>query len=464
MTSVFSPYHTWRSPACFCIEFLLISSAVVLAAMVRFSAAGVTLGHALPYLPHAFLIAFVCQICMYYADLFDLRVAVGTGKLFTKLLQSLAMAMVVLMVMFYLLPQVVVGRGVFLLGVVVAFCFIIGWRLLYQRLYAMQQFKVRVLILGTGDEAKKVAEELLHNSSSGYEVRGFVDDDPNKLGVSIVNPLVLGSSDQLPELVERERVDKIVVALSDRRGKLPLEALLTCKLWGVKVEEGTTFYEQLCGRIMLDNLRPSWIIFSRGFTVSPLVRCIKRLVDVLCAVFGLVLAIPLLPLIALLIKLDSRGPVLFTQQRVGQNGKLFSLLKFRSMQTDAEATTGPVYADADDIRITRVGRLLRIIRCDELPQLLNVLKGEMSLVGPRPERPFFVKQLEKEIPYYTQRLAAKPGITGWAQVNYHYSATTEDTVEKLQFDLYYINNMSLFLDLFIMLKTVKIVFLGEGAR
>jgi len=279
-----------------------------------------------------------------------------------------------------------------------------------------------------------------------------------------MNAKVIGSYEQLLEVVERESINKIVVALHDRRGKLPVEALLTCKLRGVDVEEGTTFYEQLSGKILLENLRPSWIIFSSGFVVSPLMQLLKRLVDILLSGVGLVLAAPLIPVIALLIKIDSRGSVFFTQERVGQNGQLFVLIKFRSMQADAESATGPVYANVGDYRVTRVGRLLRTTRLDELPQLLNVLRGDMSFVGPRPERPYFFEQFEKEIPYYGQRWSVKPGITGWAQVSYPYGSTLEDAIEKLRLDLYYIKNMSLFLDLFIILKTVKIVLLGQGAR
>ena len=243
-----------------------------------------------------------------------------------------------------------------------------------------------------------------------------------------------------------------------------MESLLACKFQGVEVEEGATFYEQVCSKIMLENLRPSWLVFSQGFSISPPLRFFKRMADILLSVLGLILAAPLMIVVAMLIKMDSQGPVFYRQQRVGQNGKRFTLTKFRSMRDDAEAVTGPIFADKDDLRITRVGRVLRTTRVDELPQLLNVLRGEMSFVGPRPERPFFVEQFAKEIPYYPQRLSVKPGLTGWAQVCYSYGATVEDAVEKLRLDLYYIKNMSLILDLFIIMKTLKIIVLGKGAR
>jgi sugar transferase (PEP-CTERM system associated) len=279
-----------------------------------------------------------------------------------------------------------------------------------------------------------------------------------------MNSRVIGTYDQLVEIARRERIDKIVIAMSDRRGKLPVEALLVCKLLGVDVEDMTTFHERVRGEIMLESMQPSGIIFSSGFSVSPLLRLLKRVTDIGLSGLGLLLTAPLIPVIAVLIKLESYGPVLFAQERMGQNGKPFMLYKFRSMRVDAEVATGPVFAVDHDDRITRVGRLLRTTRLDELPQLFNILKGDMSFVGPRPERPFFVEHFQKDIPYYIQRLSVKPGLTGWAQVNYAYCSTTEDTMQKLRLDLYYIKHMSLLLDLSILLRTVKTVMLRQGAR
>jgi sugar transferase (PEP-CTERM system associated) len=279
-----------------------------------------------------------------------------------------------------------------------------------------------------------------------------------------VSTKVIGSYEQLLELVEREHIDQIIVALPDRRGKLPIDALMNCKLQGIEVTEGSSFYERISGKILLENLRPSWIIFSSGFKISPLMHLLKRLSDFFLAVIGLLLTAPLMILIGILIKLDSRGPALFSQERVGEGGAIFTLLKFRSMVVNAEALSGPVFAGEADPRVTRVGRLLRATRLDELPQLFNILKGEMSFVGPRPERLYFVEQFAKEIPFYSQRLSVKPGLTGWAQVNYTYGANQEDAVEKLRLDLYYIKNMSLVLDLLIILKTAKITLLCQGAR
>jgi len=366
----------------------------------------------------------------------------------------------------YLIPRSLIEHEILPISLVLIFTSLAIWRLFYYNLQKTADFKSRIVILGTSKEARKIAEALQGHYPLDYEFKGFIDDVHvyDKPQLSTLHPPILGHCEQLQEIVEREHIDKIVVALSDRRGKLPMETLLACKLDGVEVEEGATFYEQVCRKIMLENLRPSWLVFSQGFTISPPLRILKRLADIFLAVLGLLLAAPLMLIVAILIKLDSPGPVFYRQQRVGRYGTLFAVIKFRSMRHDAEAATGPVFADQHDSRITRVGQVLRTLRMDELPQLLNVLRGEMSFVGPRPERPFFVEQFAKEIPYYTQRHSVRPGITGWAQVCYPYGATLEDTVEKLCLDLYYIKHMSLVLDLRIILKTVHIVVCGKGAR
>lgn len=274
---------------------------------------------------------------------------------------------------------------------------------------------------------------------------------------------VLGDYQQLLEIVEGKHIDKIIITVPNRHsGGALTEALLACKMRGIEIEETGTFYEKMYGKIMLELLQPCSLIFSRTYSISPLLRLVKRLSDIGLATMFLVLAAPLMTVLAALIRIDSRGPALFSQERVGKNGQPFILFKFRSMYIDAEAETGPVFATESDNRITRVGRLLRRTRLDELPQFLNVLKGDMSFIGPRPERAFFVEQFEKEIPYFSQRLIVKPGITGWAQVNYPYGDSLEDAKEKLRFDLYYIKHMSLFLDLLILLKTAKIAICARG--
>jgi len=337
---------------------------------------------------------------MYYADLYDLKTVRSAYSLFMKLFLSIVAAKVVLTMIFYLSPRLLIDYRVLPISLTIIFVSLSFWRLLYQKLQKISNFKSRILILGSSQEARRIAEDLSTYQPLRYEIKGLIDDTYNQSREGTLHPRVLGNYKQLQEIIERENIDKVVVALSDCRGKLPMETLLACKLRGVEVEEGATFYEQVCSKIMLENLRPSWLVFSQGFSVSPHLCFLKRLADILLSILGLILTAPLLIVVAILIKIDSQGPLFYRQQRVGQNGKSFTLIKFRSMRDDAEAVTSPIFADKDDIRITRVGRLLRTTRVDELPQLLNVLRGEMSFVGPRPERPFFVEQFAKEIPYY----------------------------------------------------------------
>jgi sugar transferase (PEP-CTERM system associated) len=256
----------------------------------------------------------------------------------------------------------------------------------------------------------------------------------------------------------------LLVTLTDMRGTFPVNEILECRFRGVRVEDWPTFYEKLTGKIFVNSLRPSWLIFADGTVQTRLTETIKRAFDVTLSFIGLILAAPFLGLAAICIKLDSPGPVLFRQERVGKDGQVFVLYKFRSMRADAEGISGPVWASEDDPRVTRVGRVLRKIRFDEVPQMFNVLIGNMSFIGPRPERPIFVNQLKEQIPFYVLRFSVKPGITGWAQVKYQYGSTVEDAIEKLQYDLYYVKNMSVFLDLLILLNSFRVVLLSRGAR
>ena len=270
--------------------------------------------------------------------------------------------------------------------------------------------------------------------------------------------------DNICDLVETEEIRSVIVALDERRGVFPYKELLDCKVRGINIIDGESFYERITGKILVEKINPSWLIFSEGFVKSGISRVVKRLVGVFISTVMLIVLSPLICLIAVAIKLDSRGPALFPQERVGEYGKTFVLYKFRSMQEDAEEETGPVWATEEDCRITRVGKIIRKLRIDELPQLWNVFKGDMSFVGPRPERSFFVEKLKETIPYYNERFTVKPGVTGWAQVKYSYGASEEDALEKLKYDLYYIKNMSFLMDLVIIFHTVKIVLLGRGSR
>ncbi len=325
-------------------------------------------------------------------------------------------------------------------------------------------FTDRLVFIGDGPMSKILEDELKSRGEPDALVVGYIL--PNWTGEEreVDGKRVLGGYGKIVEIVRKHAITRVIVALQERRGNLPVLELLNCRLKGVRVEEGELVYERITGKIAIGKLRPSYLIFSEGFNRSKFNYIFKRALDVLLALFGIVVSAPIALVTAILIKLDSRGPVLFSQARVGKEGRIFTLYKFRSMRVDAEKDSGPVWADKDDPRVTRVGRLIRKCRIDELPQLVNVLKNQMSFVGPRPERPFFVEELKREIPYYMERLVVKPGVTGWAQINYRYGASKDDALEKLQFDLYYIKNMSIFLDIIILFRTVKVVLLGFGAR
>ena len=277
------------------------------------------------------------------------------------------------------------------------------------------------------------------------------------------NPVIIGDYKQISSIVQAGNIDRIIVALDERRGKFPIDELLLCRLKGIKVDDGVGFTEYLAGKLSIDSLYPSFLIFSNGFKNIALYKRIKRWFDILISMACLVICFPVSLMIAIAIKLNSKGSVFYQQERVGEDGKIFCLLKFRSMRIDAEEN-GPLWAEINDQRVTQVGRVMRKLRLDEIPQMINVLKGEMSFVGPRPERPFFIEQLEKEIPFYSIRHVVKPGITGWAQICYPYGASKEDALEKLKYDLYYIKNLSPLLDLNIIFETVKVVLFGKGSR
>ncbi len=323
--------------------------------------------------------------------------------------------------------------------------------------------RTRILIFGAGQPAQIVGNTL-KSADPNASIVGFVPG-PNETEPTVPAGQLLSSRGSLSETAAHLNVDEIVVALTERRaGSMPLRQLLDCKLAGVKVYDLNTHFEKTLGQIRIDYLNAGWLIFGDGFNQGALRTFVKRVFDIISATVLIVLSAPLMAITAVLIKAESRGPVFYRQERVGLNGSTFMVTKFRSMRTDAEKDGKPRWAQANDSRVTRVGAVIRRVRIDELPQLFNVLKGEMSLVGPRPERPFFVQELTQQIPFYAVRHSVKPGVTGWAQVRYHYGATVEDSQEKLQYDLYYVKNHTLFLDLVVLMETVGVVLTGKGAR
>ncbi len=381
----------------------------------------------------------------------------------TRLVQATMVASVVIFSILYLVPYLRTWRTILFANLFVLPLLISAWRSFSERVLGLTLPIEKVLIIGSGELARKIGYEIVNNRNYGMELVGFIDDKWSGSKDSMRYPRVVGGCNDIEEVVKRENVGRIIIALTDRRAKLPMFVLLKCKLRGVTVEEGATFDERMTGQIPVDGLKPSWLIFSSGFKSLRFKEIVKGVFDRGLAFLLLLVLAPLFPLIALLIKLDSRGPVFYVQVRVGKKGRTFRMLKFRSLMHNAEASKGPTWAGVNDERCTRAGRALRKARLDELPQLINILRGEMSFVGPRPERPFFVEELRKHIPYYEMRTIVKPGLTGWAQVNQPYSLSVQDAARKLQYDMYYIKNMSLLLDMWIILTTFKVVLTGRAA-
>ena len=456
MVNVFIQAVNRRSLALIACESLFITAAVGVIAYLLYG------GQPGPFLmtpnlaPKSLLIAFTCQVCLYYADLYEFGMTSDRRELFARILKAVGFSSILTGALYSLFPGLVIGDGVVQITAVIAVALAIGWRITFVWLTTRVAPRQRFLIVGTSATARNFARELQSREEVGVTIVGFVDAEPSAD--------VIGSFDDIPAIVRARSVDRVVVSLADARGKLPMETLLQMKLNGVTFDHLASVYEEYTGKIAVENLRPSWLIFADGFRKSRGHAVMKRAVDVIVAGAALLLVLPLLAVIALAVRLTSRGPVFYHQRRVGQSGRLFHVHKFRSMRQDAEAATGAVWAaKRGDARITPLGRILRRSRLDELPQLWNILCGHMSLVGPRPERPEFVGALSQQIPFYAQRHIVKPGLTGWAQVRYTYGASVEDALEKLQYDLFYIKHMSIVMDLLIMLETVKTVILRRGA-
>jgi sugar transferase (PEP-CTERM system associated) len=368
----------------------------------------------------------------------------------------------VLAVLYYLDDSVSLGRGIAAVSAPTIFALMLGSRLLLGRtsLFLPPQ---RVLVVGTGQIGISAVREILVRPELNLKVEGFLDEKGENIGKSLINPAIIGSLAEVELIALGRRVNRIIISLMERRGRMPVPQLLRLKFAGVGIEDAHGFIEEITGRIHLQDLSPSWLILSDGFRISSFLRAAKRISDIIVGLVLSVLCVPIAILVAIAIWLDSGGPILFRQERTGLNGHTFNILKFRSMHENAEAL-GPVWAIRDDIRVTRVGRILRKFRLDEIPQLWNVLHGQMSLVGPRPERPEFCHLLEQRIPYFALRYTVRPGITGWAQVKYQYGGSIEESKTKLEYDLFYIKNMSLALDLIILFETAKVIIYGHGAK
>lgn len=411
------------------------------------------------------LATVVCLLILYFYDLYDYTVMSNRRELMLRLVQALGIAWVLLALMFYFVPQLLIGRGVSVISVFVVLGLLLLWRILIHILTGHPDIGEKILIVGTGQSAQDTAQAVWERRDAGYRIIGFVSENGNKPPQEIAEAKFLGTTGELENIIKKEKIDRIVMAVRERRGTFPTETLLKMSLAGdVAIEECTSFFERVTGQVHLEMLRPSWLIFAGRRKDTRLKLAFRDLVHRLMALFGLIVSLPVALVTAILIKLESKGSIFYRQERVGINGRIFKVIKFRSMRSDAEKDGKPVWAASNDDRTTRVGRIIRKIRVDEIPQFWNILKGEMSFVGPRPERPHFVKQLAQEIPFYEHRHLVAPGLTGWAQVKYPYGASVEDARQKLQYDLYYIKNQSLALDLIIVFDTIKTVLFGRGGR
>jgi sugar transferase (PEP-CTERM system associated) len=451
-------------------EACLIALALVAAALARLGASGASF--MMTYQNGSLKILFVSvafMACMYYFELYDSAIVSDRREVPVRLIQVLGVAYIALGLLYYLYPPVRLGRGIFHIGFLFVGLLLLLWRRLFSAINSSQRLAERVVILGDGPLADSLLHEIETRPELGIRVTGRAQMPGTGLHLSncaemSIIPSQSGVWRGSAVALQPRGIDRIVVAMAERRGKLPVDLLLSLKNRGVQVQDGNDVYESITGKVPIESIRLSWLLFSPGNAASRLFLLYKRSASIASSMIGLLLSLPLIPFVVLAIKLSSPGQVFYRQSRVGRDGVVFRCYKFRTMRADAEADSGPTWATDDDPRITRVGRFLRKTRLDEIPQLLNVLRGDMSLVGPRPERPEFVAALNHKIPYYHLRHSVRPGITGWAQILYKYGSSVEDAKEKLRYDLYYIKNSSVGLDLLIILNTIKIVLLGRGAK
>ena len=446
------------------IEALILAGAIYAGVSARFFDGGAIPDSLNPLLPKALTFTVVMLGLMTASGLYDLEWQGGVRALLQRLGLSFGLGLVTMSLLFYFFPALLVGRGAFLLSFGLALLGSLLSRALFIRWARAGALKTRALVIGTGSRAAHV-ESLLskRGHASNTQVIGYLPMGGSHHFVD--HARIVDTQEPLPELAARLQINEIILAVRDRRGGgMPIQELLTCKLRGIRIVELSSFFERENGHLQIDSMNASWMILAEGFHQGIIRDTVKRLFDLLVSGVMLAITLPIMALTALMIKLESPGPILYRQERVGQGGRSFTILKFRSMCVDAEKDGKPRWARQNDSRITLTGRCIRRTRIDELPQIFNVFFGDMSFVGPRPERPYFVEDLTQKIPYYGVRHTVKPGITGWAQVRYPYGATDEDAMHKLQYDLYYVKNHSLFLDFMILFQTAQVVLWGKGVR
>ena len=408
-----------------------------------------------------FAFVFSLLICSFLVALYKREKEINKRKLLFRVLTNVALSFFLLSGLFYMLPPVVSDKGILVISLLSFGLFQWTWHVICISVWTSSHGSKRILILGAGKKASLLGH-LIKSGNKKYELIGYVGSHSEPTVVPKDSKLC--NCDGFIELIKKVKPHILVVSFSERRGVVPFQEILTAKLSGIKVYDAPSFYELMTGKLLIEHINPSWLIFCDGFKNTIFTKVCKIFSDRLIAFLGLVLSSPVLLFVALIIKLESPGPVIFSQTRVGRQGRLFTIYKLRTMVQDAEKESGPQWAKKNDPRITNFGAFLRKIRLDEFPQLYNVLKGDLSIVGPRPERPKFVKELKKIIPYYSKRHFANPGITGWAQINYPYGDSVEDAVEKLRYDLYYMKHVSIWLDLYIIFQTFNVMVFRKGAR
>ncbi|SHH41900.1 TIGR03013 family XrtA/PEP-CTERM system glycosyltransferase [Massilia sp. CF038] len=447
------------------VEVMVLVGAAYAGAAVRFFDLGGATG---PHLEHFFLSAVCFAVAIVFSmsamGMYQLNFTEGLrNPFFLKLMPSFAMGFVILTLIFYIAPELQIGRGVLLAVFVIGAGGIFIARMVFFKTSELRFLESRIIFLGGGPLAKECSDLAMHNTSyHKYDIAGFIPIPSEECCVPTSMLLKVREGESLASLAAAHNVEEIVVSVQNRRAGFPIKELLACKLQGIKVTDAANFFERETCQIRVDSLQPSWLVFGGGFDQSFIRTFMKRGFDLICSAIILTVSFPVMVLTALVIYLEDRSPIFYSQERVGLDGRPFNVLKFRSMRNDAEKGGKPQWAAQNDPRVTRVGNFIRKTRIDELPQILNVFKGEMSFVGPRPERPYFVEQLIDVVPYYNVRHSIKPGITGWAQVRYGYGASADDALQKLQYDLYYVKNNSLFLDILILIDTLKVVLFRSG--
>ncbi len=444
---------------------LVLGVSTAIRAALAWSGSSVDAGSLMSIL-HGLAMVVIVVVAFYYSDLYAIDQTLSLRELSDRFVAGLGVACIVIGAVSYPVPNF--GKSIYISEMIIMGVSLGLWRLGFMGVIKRAGIRAKVLIVGNRPIGRLVAEELYLKKKLGMEVMGFIGQEVGRVSLSYGNPkkveIPVFSPNSLAGLVVGRGVNRILLAGADQLPTAYYNELVAVRAMGVPVEDCHSFYERLASKIAIADLPPEWIALSKGFRRDRLILAAKRTIDVVASFFGLLLSAPISLLVAIAIRLESPGPILYRQERVGQNEKRFILYKFRSMTHNAEASSGPVWAAQDDPRVTRVGAIIRKLRIDEIPQMINVLKGEMSFVGPRPERPFFVEQLKQKIPYYDLRHSVKPGITGWAQICYRYGDSEQDAVEKLQYDLYYIKHMSPIFDLQIIFESLKVILLGSGAR